>query len=264
VEIMKFAALIAVLLAGSQSRPSPLDGVGVDQKPGAEIPLDLVFRDEQGGPVTLRQAAGKTPFLLAPVYYRCPQLCQQVLLGLLTGLKAMGPDAGTGFHVVTVSFDPAEDAALAVEKKKSTLRTYGRSGGESGWRFLTGDRESIERLCRSIGFRYSADPETGRFAHAAAVVVATADGRVSRTLFGIDYRARDLRLALAEAAEGKTGSIVEPLLLYCYRYDPETGRYGVAVLRLVRTGGLATAATVAVWIAVLSRRHRRRKLLRIT
>lgn len=255
------AVLLAALLGPPQARPSPIDGIGIDQKPGATIPLDLPFRDEEGKPLSLREAAGNKPFILAPVYYRCPQLCNQVLLGLLTGLKDVGPSAGGPFHVVAFSFDPTEDASLAAARKAGLLRTYGRAGADRGWRFLTGDKASIGRLCDGVGFRYTFNPDTGQYGHAAAIFVLTADGRIARALFGLDFPSRDLRLAIAEAAEGKTGSIVDPLLLYCYRYDPATGRYGLSVLRLLRAGAVATAVALAAAIALLARRHRRLKLL---
>lgn len=251
--------LTALAIAAFIQAAAP-EGVGVDQKPGAAVPLDLPFRDEGGRTIALRDAAGGKPFILAPVYYRCPQLCQQILRGLVAGLGGVGRDAGDAFHVVAVSFDPREGADLAAGKKAALLKTYARPGAERGWRFLTGEAASIERLCAAVGFRTTYDARTGRYAHASAIVVLTPDGRVSRYLFGIDFPSRDLRLALAEAAEGRSGSVVDPLLLYCYQYDPATGRYGLAVMRLMRTGGAATAVALAAVILVLARRHRRAPL----
>jgi protein SCO1/2 len=254
---MMTAAIVLALLGAVQSAAPPLEGVGIDQKIGSAVPLDLVFRDERGTPITLRQAAGGRPILLSPVYYRCPQLCTMVLNGLLVALKDLPLDAGDGFQVVSISFDPREDAALAAAKKAAYLKRYERPRASQGWRFLTGEPRSVDALCAAVGFRFSYDRRTDRFAHPSALIVLTPDGRVSRYFFGVEYPSRDLRLALAEAAEGKTGSLVDPLLLFCYQYDPATGRYGLAVLRMLRVLGVATAAAVALGVFLLSRRHRR-------
>jgi protein SCO1/2 len=251
-------AVLLALLAATQS-VSPLEGVGVDQKIGNPVPLDLVFRDEAGAPVTLRQAAAGKTILLAPVYYRCPQLCTLILNGLLTSLKAMSARAGEEFQVVCFSFDPREEADLAASRKAATLKRYDRPGAEQGWRFLTGSTESIEALCRATGYRTTRDAKTGLYAHPSAVIVIGPDGRIFRYFFGIEYPTRDLRLAIAEASAGKSGSLVDPVLLFCFQYDPSTGRYGLAVLRLVRGTGLLTAIVLGVAILGLARRHRRVK-----
>jgi protein SCO1 len=242
-------ALLILLLQAA----SPLDGVGVDQNIGRVVPLDLVFLDEHGAPVTLRQASAGKAFILAPVYYRCPQLCTLVLNGLLTSLKG-----GASRHqVVTFSFDPCEDAALAAAKKAACLKR----GAEQTWRFLTGSREAIDALCGAVGFRTSYDDRTGQYAHPSALIIVAPDGRISRYFFGIEYPARDLRLAIAEASAGKTGSIIDPVLLFCYQYDPATGRYGLAVLRLLRGGGILTAVVIGIVILRLARRHRRARIV---
>jgi len=243
--------LLILLMAAAQS----LEGVGVDQRIDERIPLDLVLREETGAPITLRQVAEGNAFILAPVYYGCPQLCTLILNGLLTSLKSIDRP----IQVVTFSFDPREEAALAAAKKAAYLKRYDRPGAESRWRFLTGDQPAIDSLCRAVGYRTSFDARTGRFAHPSALIVVAPDGRISRYFFGIEYPSRDLRLAIAEASEGKTGSIVDPVLLFCFQYDPETGRYGLAVLRLVRGTGVATAIVVALGIVGLARRHRRSK-----
>ncbi|HVE38579.1 MAG TPA: SCO family protein [Planctomycetota bacterium] len=258
---MVAAALVAIAWA-LQGASSPVEGVGIDQKPGNPVPLDLTFRDEAGMPITLREAAAGKPILLAPVYYRCPQVCTMVLNGLLAGLKGLGPRAGDRFEAVAVSFDPREDAALAAAKKAAYLKRYDRPGAEPGWRFLTGEQGSINALCSAIGFRYRYDPVRGQFAHASALIVLTPDGRVSRYFFGIEYPSRDLRLAIAEAADGKSASLVDPLLLLCYQYDPATGRYGLAILRILRVLGIVTVTFIALGVWLLARRHRRSAALR--
>jgi protein SCO1 len=235
----------------------PLEGVGVDQNIGGVVPMDLVFDDENGAPVTLRQASSGKAFILAPVYYRCPQLCTMVLNGLLTSLKG----AGSRYQIVTFSFDPCEDAALASAKKSAYLKRYDQPGAEETWRFFTGSRDAIDALCGAVGFRTSYDVRTGLYAHPSALIIVAPDGRISRYFFGIEYPSRDLRLAIAEASAGKTGSIVDPVLLFCYQYDPATGRYGIAVLRLLRGGGVVTAFLVAIVIGRLARRHRRARIV---
>jgi len=244
--------LLMVLLQAA----SPLEGVGVDQKIGGTIPMDLVFRDENGAPVTLRQAAAGKAFILAPVYYSCPQLCTLILNGLLTSLKG----GGSRHQVVTFSFDPREDGALASAKKAAYLKRYDQPGAGQSWRFLTGTRESIDALCGAVGYRTSYNERTGQYAHPSALVIVAPDGRISRYFFGIEFPTRDLRLAVAEASSGRTGSIVDPVPLFCYQYDPATGRYGLAVLRLLRGGGLLTAVIVGFVIYRLARRHRRTRI----
>lgn len=249
-------AFVLTLLAATQSA-SPLDGVGIDQKIGGQVPLDLVFRDDTGAAVSLRQAAAGKTFILAPVYYRCPQLCTLILSGLVTSLKGMSPRAGEDFQVVAFSFDPREDAALAAPRKAACLKRYDRPGSEPGWKFLTGSSDSIDALCRAIGFRTTYDAQTGLYAHSSAVLVVGPDGRIFRYFFGIEYSTRDLRLAIAEASAGKSGSLVDPVLLFCFQYDPATGRYGLAILRLVRGAGIVTAVVLGFSILGLVRRHRR-------
>ncbi|RPH37042.1 MAG: SCO family protein [Planctomycetota bacterium] len=248
---------MTLLLALLFQAASPLEGVGVDQNIGGTVPMDLAFVDEKGTSLTLRDAAAGKAFILAPVYYRCPQLCTLVLNGLLTSLKS----AGSRYQVVTFSFDPREDAPLASAKKAAYLSRYDQPGSEQTWRFLTGRQESIDALCRAVGFRTSYNERTGQYAHPSALIIVAPDGRISRYFFGIEYPTRDLRLAIAEASAGKTGSIVDPVLLFCFQYDPATGRYGLAVLRLLRAGGLVTAVIVGIVIVRLARRHRRTRIV---
>lgn len=251
-------SVLLVLIAASQSA-SPLEGVGIDQKIGAPVPLDLVFRDEAGAPITLREASAGKVVILAPVYYRCPQLCTLILNGLLTSLKGLSSRAGEDFQVVCFSFDPQEGPDLAASRKASTLKRYDRPGAEQGWRFLTGSSESVDALCRAIGYRTTRNEQTGLYAHPSAVMVVGPDGRIFRYFFGIEYPTRDVRLAIAEASAGKSGSLVDPVLLFCFQYDPATGRYGLAILRLLRGAGILTAIVLGVSILGLSRRHRRVK-----
>ena len=237
--------------------PKALTGVGIDQKLNEQLPLDLVFRDENGKDVKLGEFFGKKPVLLSLVYYQCPMLCNQVLNGMVTAFKVMAFKPGEEFEVVTVSFDPRETPELAAAKKKTYvdyLPEAKRSGAASGWHFLTGDEASIKRITDAVGFRYHFDDATNQFAHASGVFVATSQGKLARYFYGIEYAPRDLRLGLIEAAENKIGSPVDQLLLYCFHYDPETGKYGAAVMNLMRLGGVVTVIGIVGLLLMLRRR----------
>jgi len=240
-----------------------LKEVGLDQKLDAQIPLDLKFTDEQGREVTLGSLFGSRPVVLALVYYECPMLCTEVLNGLVASLETLSFDAGRDFDILVVSFDPGETPALAAQKKEMYLKRYGRPGAESGMHFLTGREDAIHALTNAVGFKYKYDPSTDQFAHTAVLTVLTPAGHVSRYLYGIEYPARDVRLALVEAADGKIGSAVDKVLLYCYHYDPETGKYGLAIMNVVRLGGIMTvAAAVSFIVTNLRRRPQARAVVR--
>jgi protein SCO1 len=231
-----------------------LEDVRYDQKLDAQVPLDLLFRDEHGTAVTLGQFFGKRPVILALVYYECPMLCSQVLNGLTSALDVLKFNAGQEFDVVAVSFNPREGPGLAAAKKKTYMERYRRPGTEGGWHFLTGTPESIAQLTKSVGFKYAWDDRTQQYAHAAGVVMLTPQGRVSKYFFGIEYSPRDLRFGLIEASQQKIGTPVDQLLLYCYHYDPATGKYGMVAMTALRIGGLLTIlALVSFWIAMWRR-----------
>jgi protein SCO1/2 len=256
-------ALLAVVAsaagraAAADTVPPPaLAGVGIDQRLDAEVPLDLEFRDESGKAVRLRDLLRGRPVILALAYYECPMLCTLVLNALTGALRALPFDVGAEFDVLTVSFDPEETPALAAAKKKTYLEDYRRPGAAGGWHFLTGDQGAILALTGAVGFRYTVDPKSGEFAHAAGIMVLTPAGRIARYFYGVEFAPRDLRLALVEAAEGKIGSPVDQLLLYCYRYDPSTGRYSAAVMNIVRLAGAATVLGLGSFLLVMWRRER--------
>jgi protein SCO1/2 len=238
------------------SRPGVLGRIGIDQRIGGQVPLDLPFTDETGAPVRLGDYFGKRPVVLALVYYECPMLCTQVLNGLTTALGVMEFEPGREFEVVAVSFNPKEGPGLASQKKASYLERYGRPHTAGGWHFLTGSEESIRQLTKAIGFRYEYDKEIGQFAHGAAIEVLTPKGHIARYFYGIEYSARDLRLGVIEAADERVGSVVDDVLLLCLHYDPSTGRYGPAILRIVRLGGIATVLAFLGFLTVSLRRER--------
>ena len=240
--------------------PKALDDVRIDQKLNEQLPLDLVFRDENGRNVRLNDYFGKKPVVLALVYYQCPMLCNQVLNGMVGAFRVLSFAPGQEFDVVTVSFDPRESPALATAKKKTYvdyLPEAKRAEAVTGWHFLTGDEENIERLTRAVGFRYHFDQATNQFAHASAIYVATPEGRLARYFYGIEYAPRDLRLALIETSQNKIGSPVDQLILYCYHYDPATGRYGATVMNMMRLGGIATLIALGALFLLLRRRSSR-------
>ena len=235
--------------------PPDLQEVGIDQRLGDQVPRDLFFRDETGNPVRLGVYFDRKPVILALVYFQCPMLCTQVLNGLLSSLRALSFDVGDEFEVLAVSFDPGETPILAASKKDEYIRSYGRVGAADGWHFLTGTPAAIARLTDAVGFRYKYNPETQQFAHASGIIVLTPGGKIARYYLGIEYPPRDLRLGLVEASSGKIGSPVDQILLYCFQYDPATGRYSLAILNVVRIAGIATLLGLGTLIAVLLRRE---------
>ncbi|HWP59568.1 MAG TPA: SCO family protein [Candidatus Acidoferrales bacterium] len=235
--------------------------VAFEQKLNQPLPLDTRFRDEQGRLVSLSQYFTGRPVILAPVYYDCARLCPLVLDGLVRSLRAVPFSVGADLTVVAFSIDPREAPALARAKKQTAVQRYG-SGSGRGWHFLTGERASIERLARAIGFAYREEPARQQYAHATGIVVTTADGRVSRYLYGFDFAPRDLKLALVEAGQGKIGSPIDQLLLLCYEYDPATGKYGLVILNSLRLSGIATVAALAAFVACMLRRERQKNRAR--
>jgi protein SCO1/2 len=231
-----------------------LEGVGIDQKLGAQLPLDLTFRDETGATVRLGDYFGRKPVVLTLVYYNCPMLCNQVLNGLTSALGAVSFDIGNEFDVVTVSFDPRETPQLAGSKKETYIQWYKRAGAAAGWHFLTGDRVSIEKLTESAGFHYKFDQSTDQFIHASGIMIATPQGRLARYFYGIEYAPKDLRLGLIEASDNRIGNPVDRLLLYCYHYDPAAGKYGATVMNILRLAAIATLAGFVAMVWLLRRR----------
>jgi protein SCO1 len=234
-----------------------LEDVSFKQRLNEMLPLDASFADETGQRVTLGSYFGRRPVLLAFVYYECPMLCTQVMNGLSSALKVMPFVAGADYEVVLVSFDPRDTPASAAEKKRAHLEYWSAERDAASWHLLTGDDASIRRAASAAGFSYRWDPPTGQFAHVSGVLVATPEGRLSRYFYGVEYSPKELRLALVESGEGRIGSAIDELLLYCFHYDPESGRYGLVVMNLVRLGGALTVIGIAGYILVMRRRERR-------
>lgn len=252
-----FPALLLLLLATLQAQvPPQLREVSIDQRLNHQLPLDLPFQNEEGETVTLQRYFQDKPVILTLVYYECPMLCNLVLNGVLRTIRTINFDAGREYQIVTVSIDPHEKPSLAKIKKRQYTSGYGRSSATAGWHFLTGSEASIRDLAQAVGFRYTYDPTRNQFAHAAGFMVLTPQGKLARYFYGVEYSGRDLRLALVEASAGKIGSPVDQFLLYCFHYDPETGKYGPMILNIVRAAGLATILTLGTFLFVMFRRER--------
>jgi protein SCO1/2 len=255
---------IAPWASAASQAPAPstiVAQVGIDQKLGSSVPLDLQFRDESGAPVRLGQYfGGKKPVLLSLVYYRCPGLCTMTLNGMAAAFKPLKFTAGKEFDVVTVSIDPKETPQLASEKKAQYLKRYGRAGAENGWHFLTGSEDVIRALAAAVGFRYVYHPQTDQYTHAAGIMLLTPQGKIARYYYGLEYSSRDLRLGMVEASEERIGTLADAVSLLCYQYDPMTGKYGVAIMRAIRTAGVLTVVGLGTFILLMVRRERRAPL----
>jgi protein SCO1/2 len=262
-------AAIAVVVAVGTPRvdaqladqvPEVLEEVGVTEHLNAKLPLDLEFRDEDGNWVELGSFFdGQRPVILTLNYYRCPMLCGLMLNGVVDGLEAMSWTPGAEFEIVTISINPLETPELARAKKQNYLKRLERPAAAKGWHFMTGRELEIKRLAETLGFSYTYDPVSQEYAHAAAIFVCTPDGRVARYLYGIEYPAKRLKLALLEAAEGTIGSTLDQLILYCYHYDPTNRRYTPVAMNIMRLGGGATALILGISLGVFWIREWRRK-----
>jgi protein SCO1 len=237
--------------------PPTLKEVGFDQNLNQQVPLDAQFTDEQNRAVRLGDYFGQKPVILVMAYYNCPMLCIQVLNGLAASLSVLSLQAGSDYEVVVISIDPREKPPLAVTKKATFLERYRRPQEAGGIHFLVGEQAPITRVAKAVGFRYVWDATLQQFAHPTGIVVVTPAGLISRYLFGVEYGPRDLRLALVESSAGTIGSPVDSVLLYCYHYDPQTGRYGLVVMALLRIAGAATALALGAFVLVMVRRERR-------
>jgi protein SCO1/2 len=234
-------------------RPPGLKNVGIEQHLNEQIPPALAFRDETGKSVQLADYFGKKPMILNLVYYQCPMLCGEVLSGLESALRVLKFDVGKEFDVLTVSFDPKETPEMASAKKAEYLKRYGRPGATAGWHFLTGSQSSIDALTKAAGFQYQYDPKSGQFAHATAIMVLTPEGKIAQYYYGVEFAPKDLRLGLVQASENKIGTVVDQVLLYCYHYDPDTGKYGAIISRVLQLSAGATILILGAFLVVMFR-----------
>lgn len=252
--------VLATASASAQQGTTPaiLSKVGITQNLNKQIPPGLKFRDETGNSVRIGDFFGQKPIVLSLVYFDCPALCTEVLNGELRTMKAISLDLGKDFDAVTVSFEPKDTPALAKAKRDVYAGQYGRPGAADNWHFLTGDQPSIDALTNAVGFQYTYDSSIHQYAHAAAILVLTPDGRIDRYFYGVVYPARDFRLGLVEASQGKIGNLTDQALLYCYEYDPMTGKYGVVVMNVLRAAGGLTVLVLGIFMAMMFLRERKR------
>jgi len=242
--------------AHDNTRPAALRDVAFDQKLNQQIPLGLKFRDETGAVVELGRYFGRKPVILNFVYFKCRDLCPLLLDGMVRTLRALSFEVDKEFNVLTISFDSRDDAALAAAKKQDYVQQYARPGAETGWHFLTGDEAAIEKLTGAVGFRYQYDSQTGEFGHATGIVLLTPEGKTSRYFYGIEFSPRDLRLGLIEAAASKIGTPIDQLLLFCYHYNPVTGKYGLLIANVIKLAGGLTVLLLGGFLFALLRRER--------
>jgi protein SCO1/2 len=253
------ALCLANIAAGpADQRPRILSDVGIDQKLDAQVPPGLAFHDEMGRDVRLGDYFGKRPMVLALVYYKCPMLCTMVLNDLTKAMNSMKMNCGEQFDILTISFDPNETPTLAQEKKDQYTRAYRRPHAKEGWHFLTGSQASITALTKTVGFRYAWDAKYQQYAHASGLIILTPEGKTARYFYGIDYAPSDLELSLAEASQGKETSVADQILLFCFHYDPSTGRYSLMVIRLIQVFGVLTVLVLGSYMLWNFRRDRKR------
>lgn len=242
----------------ANQRPPGLEFVGIEQHLNAEVPGNLEFTDELGRTIKLDDYFGHgRPVIINLGYYQCPMLCSELLHGLVGSMKALTFDLGKDFDIVTVSFDPSETAEMAAAKKREILKLYGRANSEQGWHFLTGKACEINALTKSVGFQYQFDPKTEQYAHAAAIVMLTPDRHISGYFYGVEFSPKDLRLGLVQASQSRIGNIGDQVLLYCYHYDPRTGKYGAVISNILKLGGLATVLILGIFMFVMFRADHR-------
>ena len=242
----------------SNGLPPALEKAGIEQKLNEQLPVDAVFKDENGKEVRLGDYFGKRPVILAFVYFECPMLCNEVLNGLTGSLKSLSFDAGKEFDVVAISFDARENDKpdLAKNKKASYMKRYERPGTENGWHFLTGTQSEIDKVTKAAGFNYYWDAKSEQFAHAGGIMITTPEGKLARYIYGIDYAPKDIKFGVMESAESKIGNPAEQLMLYCYHYDPSTGRYGLSILKVMRLGGIVTLIALGAMFFFFWRRNK--------
>jgi len=245
-----------IMAPPANTRPPRLENVGIEQHLDAQVPPDLIFRDDIGKAVKLGDYFGQKPLILNLVYYNCTMLCGEALAGLSSAMRLIKFDVGNEFDVITISFDPRETPEMAASKKKDYIGRYGRANAAAGWHFLTGPPESVNALAKAVGFQYQYDAKTNQYAHATAIMVLTPQGRISRYFYGVDFPPKDLRMGLVEASQGKIGNAVDAVLLYCYHYNPETGKYGAIVSNILRLAAAATILLLSSLIFILWRLDR--------
>ena len=267
IAVLFWLAALAPAVASDGNRPilpPLLQGIGIDQRLNAQLPLDTEFRDESGRTMPLGAYFGQRPVLLALVYYTCPMLCNQILTGAAAALRPLSLRPGRDFDVVAISINPSETPADAAAKRDFVVRRYSGKASADGWHFLVGDPDAIHAVADAIGFHYRYDAASKMFLHASGVMAVTPKGRLARYFYGVDYEPKDLKLGLIEASNNKIGSLTDQILLFCYHYDPKTGKYGAVVMNMLRGAAVGALAILALALTLLWRRdlHEHRHVLR--
>lgn len=256
-----FLLIVLLLLCrqvvGQDGAGSLTARIGFSPQMGVTLPLDAQFTDHRGERVRLKDCFRGRPTIVVPVYYRCPMLCGLEMNGLVRCLRGLTLQVGQDFDIVTFSIDPSEGPSLAAQKRKTYLAELAQGGAETGWHFLTGHQSEIEQLTGAIGFKSEFDPRTKQFAHAAGLVVCTPEGQIARYFYGVEFAPRDVKLALVEASRGEIGTLQDHIQLYCYMYDPTTGKYGIAILTIVRLAGILTVTILAISVVRMLIKERR-------
>jgi len=240
-------------------RPTPLKDVSIEQRLDSQLPLDATFRDETGRSVKLGDYFGQRPVVLVLVYYDCPMLCTQILNGMVRAAKVLTFVPGQQYDVVALSFDAREKPPLAAAKKAVYMKGLDNPAAEKGWHFLTGDIDEIKKVTDAVGFHYKWDVNTAQFAHASAIYVLTPGGKLSKYFYGIDYSPKEMRFALVEASQGRIGTPVDQLLLFCYHFDPVSARYTPFALGILRVAGAATVLSLGGFVLIMLRREQAQK-----
>jgi protein SCO1 len=241
----------------AHNQPEIFKNVGIEQKLGTQLPLKTTFRDQTGASASLQDNLSGKPAVLVFSYLECPMLCPLVLEGLVRSLKPLSLDVGRDFDVFVISIDERDSPETAQKKQLEIINRYGREGSEMGWHFFTGEKSAIEEVTQSAGFTYAWDEASKQYVHASGIFILTPQGEIARVLYGIDYAPRDLRLALVEAGDGTIGTAIDQLLLYCYHYNPLTGKYGFVIMGALRLAGISTVLAMATFIVTMLRRERR-------
>ena len=246
--------LLSSLAFANPNLPKQLDDVGVKERLGDTIDLTIPFLQEEGQPVSFQDyVKGNRPIVVMLGYYECPKLCSLILNGFLGAARAVTWTLGKEYEFIMVSIDPKEDHILAANKKENYVRFYGRVDAGKGIHFLTGQLANIQKLAAELGFRYKYDERIKQFAHPAVLAILSPEGKITRYLYGVDFRSKDLKLGLIEGAEGRVGNIVERILLFCYQYDPNSGSYSFTIMMMMKIMGLLTVFTIGFLIWFLRR-----------
>ncbi|NBC64933.1 MAG: SCO family protein [Bacteroidetes bacterium] len=241
----------------NQGKPAILDEIGVDENLGDKIPQDLRFVNSEGETVRIGDLIEKgKPVLLNPLYYECPILCGVVLDAVFKVVDELQWTPGKDYTIISFSIDPNENPDIAAESKSKYLSDLGRPGAEKGWHFLTGSQESIDKLTEAIGFRYKYDETNDQYYHLASIMLLSPQAEIVRYLYGATFSEFNLRNALYEAADGKIGSAVDKVVLYCFSYDPDSQSYVPVALNIMKLGGLATVIILGIFLGVFWKRER--------